>query len=90
MAVQVNEYKLHRLEEGPEREVETSKGELLQMFRCMYTVSKSQIDRLGPMSIYIAESCRPKPWLGQCWPFAVGQIIVACTYMHLLWRIYTM
>lgn len=55
MAVQVNEYKLHRLEEGPEREVETSKGELLQMFRCMYTVSKSQIDRLGPMSIYNLE-----------------------------------
>ena len=34
----MNPYKLHRLEEGPEREVETTKGELLQMFRSMYQV----------------------------------------------------
>ena len=38
MSLQVNPYKLHRLEEGPEREVETTKGELLQMFRSMYQV----------------------------------------------------
>ena len=38
---QVNPYKLHRLDEGPEREVETSKTELLEMFRSMYTVSSS-------------------------------------------------
>ncbi len=40
LSMQVNPYKLHRLEEGPEREVETTKGELLQMFRSMYQVSK--------------------------------------------------
>ena len=38
LPMQVNPYKLHRLEEGPEREVETTKGELLQMFRSMYQV----------------------------------------------------
>ena len=36
LPMQVNPYKLHRLEEGPEREVETTKGELLQMFKSMY------------------------------------------------------
>ena len=39
---QVNPYKLHRLDEGPETEVETSKSELLDMFRSMYTVSRCQ------------------------------------------------
>ena len=47
LSMQVNPYKLHRLEEGPEREVETTKGELLQMFRSMYQVATHPALRLS-------------------------------------------
>jgi hypothetical protein len=40
---QVNPYKLHRLDEAPETEVATSKSELLDMFRSMYTVRSCQL-----------------------------------------------
>ncbi|CAK0786806.1 hypothetical protein CVIRNUC_010020 [Coccomyxa viridis] len=41
--VTVNPYKLHRLDKGPETEVETSKSELLQMFRSMYTMRRMEL-----------------------------------------------
>lgn len=43
VTVTVNPYKLHRLEEGPSTEVETSKSELLGMFKTMYTMRRMEL-----------------------------------------------
>jgi hypothetical protein len=45
ITVTVNPYKLHRLDEGPGREVETSKKELMDMFRTMYTMRRQALKR---------------------------------------------
>lgn len=42
-AVQVQEFKTHRLEEGPSNIVTTSKEELLTFFRNMYVMRRMEI-----------------------------------------------
>lgn len=40
LVVRTNPFKLHRLEHGPSQDVETSRSELLNMFRTMVTMRR--------------------------------------------------
>ena len=48
IVVHTNPYKLHRLDKGPSREVETSRSELLNMFRTMVTMRRYGTVNLRP------------------------------------------
>lgn len=43
VTITVNPYKLHRLEEGPTTEVQTSKSEPLGIFKTMYTMRRMEL-----------------------------------------------
>lgn len=80
VTVTVNPYKLHRLEEGPSTEVETSKSELLGMFKTMYTMRRMELaadllykQKLARGFLHLADGQEAVP-TGAAYdlPFAIG------------------